>query len=45
MREAEQTKAKATQALKVPFWTVDSDVIVPTQTARQGTLCGENNPA
>lgn len=31
LREAEGTKARVCRALRVPFWTVDADVIVPTR--------------
>ena len=31
MREAERAKERVTQRLAVPFWTVDSDVIVPSR--------------
>ena len=31
LREAERTKARIAAALRVPFWTVDADVIVPTR--------------
>ncbi len=31
MREPEHWRAKATEQLRVPFWTVDADVIVPSK--------------
>lgn len=31
LRQAEQAKARVAGALRVPFWTVDADVIVPTR--------------
>ncbi len=31
MREPEQWRVKVTQSLRVPFWTIDADVIVPTE--------------
>lgn len=31
LREAEQTKERVSRQLRVPFWTVDADVIVPTR--------------
>ena len=31
LREAEQWRVRASQRLKVPLWTVDADVVVPTQ--------------
>src|SRR4051812_35680263 len=31
MREPEQWRVKVTESLRVPFWTVDADVIVPTK--------------
>src|ERR1051326_6512685 len=31
MRDSEQWRAKATEQLRVPFWTVDADVIVPSK--------------
>ena len=31
MREPEQWRVKAAESMRVPFWTVDADVIVPTK--------------
>ena len=31
LREAEHWRVRAAQYLKVPFWTVDADVVVPSR--------------
>ena len=45
LREPERWRQDAAAALRVPFWTVDADVIVPSVAARQRAVRRAHHPA
>ncbi len=45
MREPEAWRRAAARKLKVPLWTVDADVIVPSKLLGEGAICRAHHPA